>query len=390
MRYVGEEDWILAAALPEIWYICSNEVAGNHNSNLSKMAIINDMRQRVLSKWSNVAISLFLGFAGCVLLSVGCKKSSGNDFFGATGKPMDVIVVLPQEYNTPEVKAHFAEAFGQPFFVLPQVEPMQNLMYTVEQNFSTMFKTMRNIIYVSIDPDKYSGPKVSVSKDDFASGQLLLHLKSNTIEGLYRILESRGANLSDLIYREELNRLSQDLERTYASKATASIEQEISGVTIRPRVDLEYLKAEKGFVWASNQGGLKEGRSDLIVYSFPMTDSKEVTFTRDYMMHKRDSIMQIHMPGQYEGSYMQTSQAIMPRIRHFELNGSYRMEMRGLWEMSGDMMGGPFISHALINDKTDEVVVAEVLVFKPNEKKRNLLMYHEASLLTFKLLDETN
>ena len=39
--------------------------------------------------------------------------------------------------------------------------------------------------------------------------------------------------------------------------------------------------------------------------------------------------------------------------------------------MEGDMMGGPFVSHAHLDEKNQRVVVAETFVYAPGTKKRN-------------------
>lgn len=319
------------------------------------------------------------------LTSCGKQKKGAGGLFGATGKPLEMIVILPQKYNQEEVKDSIRSVFGRPVMILPQVEPMQTLMFTTQENFTSMFKSMRNVLYVSIDPDKYSGPKITISRDDYAAGQIIIHAKAESLDGFYFLLHKRGEYLSQFIYSEELSRLSKNLETTYASAVTKMVEDSIGGVTINPQAKLEYVKGQKDFVWASDQGGLKTGRSDIVVYSFPYNGSEEVTFSVDYLMHKRDSVMMRNMHGQYPDSYMTTEKIITPILKKYKLNGRFRAEMRGLWAMEGDMMGGPFVSHAMLDAEQKKVVVAEVLIFHPHDLKRNLLLFNEASLYTFRL-----
>lgn len=55
--------------------------------------------------------------------------------------------------------------------------------------------------------------------------------------------------------------------------------------------------------------------------------------------------------------------------------------------MEGDMMGGPFVSHAHLDEKNQRVVVAETFVYAPGTKKAKLLRRGEASLYTFAWID---
>ena len=67
------------------------------------------------------------------------------------------------------------------------------------------------------------------------------------------------------------------------------------------------------------------------------------------------------------------------------VNGKYCGVLRGLWKMVGDMMGGPFVSHAFLDTKTQRVIVAEGLVYAPETTKRNYIRKIEAALYTARL-----
>ena len=43
---------------------------------------------------------------------------------------------------------------------------------------------------------------------------------------------------------------------------------------------------------------------NFVMYSYPYTDKD--TFTKDYFIHKRDSVMKANIPGEREGMYMAT------------------------------------------------------------------------------------
>jgi hypothetical protein len=62
---------------------------------------------------------------------------------------------------------------------------------------------------------------------------------------------------------------------------------------------------------------------------------------------------------------------------------------RGLWEMEGDMMGGPFVSHARVDRANGRVIVVEAFIYSPDKLKRNLMRQMEASLYTLRLPNES-
>jgi hypothetical protein len=57
--------------------------------------------------------------------------------------------------------------------------------------------------------------------------------------------------------------------------------------------------------------------------------------------------------------------------RTFTWNGNYVREMRGLWEVKVDFMGGPFISWTMVDEKRNRIVTAFGFVYAPKIGKRN-------------------
>ena len=70
------------------------------------------------------------------------------------------------------------------------------------------------------------------------------------------------------------------------------------------------------------------------------------------------------------------------------LNGKYCGAMRGLWRVEGDMMGGPFVSLARLDEQNNRVIVAEGFVYAPETEKRNYIRRIEAALYTLRLPGE--
>ena len=58
--------------------------------------------------------------------------------------------------------------------------------------------------------------------------------------------------------------------------------------------------------------------------------------------------------------------------------------LRGLWRVEGDMMGGPFVSHAQLDPSGQRVLVVEGFVYAPESNKANLIRRLEAALYTLR------
>ena len=317
-----------------------------------------------------------------LLLLSGCGGGAKKNVFGASGAPSTLIVVLPDSlYIDQAIKDSVTAAFARPVFVLPQNEPMQDVSFTPESKFTSLFSAMRNILMVSVDPTQYTRPSVNVVRDYFAKGQVILHARAESVSSLHTLLRVRGPQLSKYLYKEEIKRWDDYLEGTYSSAFARTVEDSIGGVTVNVPVEMDFIQTARDFAWASNMDQRK--RMDFVVYAFPYRDDH--TFTVDYLIHKRDSVMAANVRGQYEGSFMTTEKGVKPSFESFEdAGGAYRAEVRGLWAMEGDMMGGPFVMHAVVDGTGKRVVVAEAFVYAPGDKKRNLLLYPEAALWTLR------
>ena len=73
--------------------------------------------------------------------------------------------------------------------------------------------------------------------------------------------------------------------------------------------------------------------------------------------------------------------------RNITCNGHFVQEVRGLWRMENDMMGGPFVSYTQVDTLTNRVIVTEGFVYAPEKKKRQYIRELEAALQTLDMTD---
>jgi hypothetical protein len=145
---------------------------------------------------------------------------------------------------------------------------------------------------------------------------------------------------------------------------------------------------KKDFYWISNQNTTV--RQDIVIYSYPYTDKS--TFSKDYILAKRDSVMKINLAGEFEGSYMGTEYKYdPPTFKEVLVNKAYSAEIRGLWKIkNGGAMGGPFVSHTRLDEINQRVINIEGFVFAPGEKKANAMRQLEAIIYSAKLPQKFN
>jgi hypothetical protein len=138
----------------------------------------------------------------------------------------------------------------------------------------------------------------------------------------------------------------------------------------------------KDFSWVRYE--TPEISQGILIYTFPYTSDS--AFTLNYLLNKRDSFLRVNVPGPTKGSYMITERRVPVVFQVTRHNGNYAADLRGLWTVENDFMGGPFIMLAELDVSQQRVVVADGYVYAPSKNKRNLTRQVEAMVysLTFK------
>ena len=139
-------------------------------------------------------------------------------------------------------------------------------------------------------------------------------------------------------------------------------------------IGFNIVKKDSDFVWIRYDTPLIT--QNILVYTYPY--DSDSTFTSKFQLGKRNLIMRKNIPGPIPGSYMTTEMELPIDFNILKHNGNYASEMRGLWKLENDFMGGPFISLSVLDGSRRRVVTIEGNVYAPKNNKRNYLRQCEA------------
>jgi hypothetical protein len=301
----------------------------------------------------------------------------------ATGTAYEIVASVDRGEWNGELGDLIKADLASDIPMLPQSEPSFRIMYAEPGRFGSLLRYVRNIFIVDIDPAKYTQVALHYERNKWARGQVVLMMDAPDRQSVISFFEKNGGRISKFFSKVEMNRATMLVA---GSAPTAPMDTLLRRLKVKMSLPYE-MKAVGGgdnFFWASDDG--KRGRSDIIVYDFPYTDPN--TFTPEYLIAKRDSVLKRNMPGGRPDSYMTTETLITPEYEPITFRGQYCGLMRGLWKMVGDLMGGPFVSIARVDEANGRIVVAEGFVYAPETKKRNFIRKLEASLYTLLLPSE--
>ena len=244
---------------------------------------------------ASLCVSLLL-----LLIGMGAC-SSGPALSRATGFAYEVVVVMDQEvWNGPAGEAVKSE-LASDVPGLPQYEPSLKITYVPPKDFSGLFEYVRNILVVTIDSTRYTKVSLGYENDVWARGQVVLTMRAPNAKSIVEFSETNKNALVDFFVKEEIDRAVGQLKEEYSSVVMENLKSNLD-VELNAPANFIYYKDTTDFFWSSNNA--TTGRMDLVVYTFPYTDPD--TFTADYLVAKRDSVMKANLPGGHPGSYMQT------------------------------------------------------------------------------------
>lgn len=324
-----------------------------------------------MKKWS-----LYFSLMLVILTMASCKKGKNNLLTPiSSGRPYEVLVVSEDKsWTSPDSALYHALDTDVPG--LPQPERSFRISHVIPQHFDRVLRIFRNIIIVDIQ-DIYTQPKFKYTRNVYAAPQMIMTIQAPNQEEFAEYVQKNSQVIVDFFTRAEFNRQINLLKEKHNQEISAKVGSMFDCDIWMPN-ELSSYKVGKDFFWASSP------MNDLnfVIYSYPYRDNR--TFTKEFFCQKRDSVMKINIPGEREGMFMATDSMLVD-VKNISVVGDYAFEARGLWEMTNDMMGGPFVSHARVDRANGRVVVVEGFVYKPEKLKRNLMRLLEAALYTLKL-----
>ena len=325
-------------------------------------------------------VTYYLGIALAVLSFASCRNGGKSIITPvSSGRPYEVMVVADDKcWMSPDSALFHVLDTDVPG--LPQPERSFRISRVRPDAFNRSVRLFRNIIIVDIQ-DIYTQPKFKYTRDAYSSPQMIMTIQAPNQQEFADYVSKNGQVIIDFFTRAEMNRQVKLLEKKHSELISTKVKS-LFDCDIWMPVELESYKVGKDFLWASSN------LNDLnfVMYSYPFRDKN--TFTKEYFIHKRDSVMKVNLPGEREGMYMETSDSIFLTTRNIAVKGDYAFEARGLWDMKNDAMGGPFVSHVRVDREHARVIVVEGFVYNPGKLKRDQIRKLNAALYTLQLPSE--
>lgn len=308
-------------------------------------------------------------------LMTSCNSDKGGVLLPTvTGAAYDLLIVgNPNDWKQEGGKTLY-DVFDDDTPGLPQSEPLFNISFIPESQFDRVLKPARNIVMFTVDDKLYTQGRVSYIKNRWARIQAIIQITAPSQEELKKVAEEHKTEMIDFLVNTEYQR-SLEFYRRYSNGKSRQLVMDSVGIGLSVPDFINKSKGGTNFAWLSN--GSLDSRQDIVAYRIPYRSESD--FSLERLLTVRDSIMKCYIEGPSEGSYMATElKNYEPVHRVMRVDGRYCVEIRGLWRVEGDFMGGPFVSRSYYDEKNNDIVTVETFVYAPQHKKRNKIRLMEA------------
>ncbi|MBQ2173478.1 MAG: DUF4837 family protein [Bacteroidales bacterium] len=324
-------------------------------------------------------ISRLMVLVACVLSLAGCKQGDKKNLLpNVSGKAGEVLVVIEREQWEGNLGVAIRDVLAMDTPYLAQREPLFNLSNVPPGSFNSMFKMHRNMLLININPQNQTNGVV-YKNNMWAQPQALVQINAADADEALALFNEASATISEFFEQSERDRIIAN-SKLYEESALREPVRKVTGGILHFPTGYRCRKFTDSFVWIADEKQYVQ--QYVMIYRYPVPAEGDV-FSVENIINTRNRVMQDNVPGMFEGSYMTTSTAQEPTTRSLRYRGRDFMETRGFWEVHGDFMGGPFVSHSFYSPDGKDIIVLEAFVFAPRYDKRQYLRQVEALLYSF-------
>jgi len=302
------------------------------------------------------------------------KKSSYRQ--SSVGNINSLQVLTTDELWYDVVGEEIRNIFAAPTEGLPQEEPLFYINQMDPSTFSGFIKSNRLFLHVTIAKEN----KVTIAKDPYARPQTGVIITGKTKEDLVNLISDNQEKILAAFHKSEIKERQR---RTAISPKKIDSLKERFGLSIQ--MPSAYRTAHKGadFYWL-RKDLKKTGSTNILIYEAPLTAITNDSLALGEILKIRDSIGGNLLPVEDNGKFG-TDYDYSPNFYGIELDGKFTYLTKGVWDVKGEFMAGPFINYAVRDEKNNRYLIIEGFTFAPSERKRNLQFELESIILSSKI-----
>ena len=311
---------------------------------------------------------------------VSCNNNETKEAYKqkSVGNINSLQILITDELWDDTVGEEIRNYFAAPTEGLPQVEPLFSINQMDPSTFSGFIKSNRLFLHVTIGKED----KFTLVTNEYAKPQTGAIITAKTKQGLIKLIAENQEEIIEAFFKSEIKERQR---RTSISPLVIDSLKERFGLSIK--MPSAYRIAHKGadFYWI-RKDLKKTGSTNILIYEVPLNSISSDSNALREILTIRDSIGGYHLPVEDNGRFG-TDYSYSPNFYITELDENFAYKTKGVWDVKGEFMAGPFLNYAVKDEKNNRYLIIEGFTFAPAERKRNLQFELESIIKSAKIND---
>lgn len=359
------------------------------------------LQNRIISAFV-LCLAVLFSISACSSNEDGDKpSSSGRLLPQASLVPHEILVVIDEDQWQGLLGQAIRDVFARPMPGLPQSEAWFKLRQIKPSDLRGFLKRYPNIIFaftldnkskssevlktmfstdalktIQGNPDRYRMTK----KDEFARGQEVLYLFGKTETELIGRLYTQQEELLNYFNTIERNRYIKEFASVKINKVLRDQIAKKYDISLKLPAGYEVAKQDDNFLWLR----LLDQKVDKSMWLTWKPYKSKQDFAPDSILAFRNEVVKNYVWGDDSTSYMRLEMREPIESDEVNFNGSYGVQVRGLWRLEKIIMGGPFVGLAFVDEARQRFYYLEGFTYAPGQDKKAAISELEAMLWSAK------
>lgn len=352
-------------------------------------------------------ISIFLGLIFLASCSEEVAKKLEN-LPRALGKSNEIIVLCDQNMWDGPVGDSIVYYYQSAYPIMPSPEPVFDLRhfsyqdidgeslrkqlrtYMVVCNLSDTESKITQMVRKDMGEERYRRAledpefKSSVGKDKWARGQMIIYLFANNDESLIQNIKQSFPAIAKRVNTHDENQIKSTAYVTGVNIATNNKILDKFEVNMQIPADFVIAKEdeEERMLWLRKD--TKDATLNIVIEKLNYKDESQ--FSSDQVKSVINDFGKKHISSTESNTYLQVNDEDLPLFQYERrINDNYTSEVRGIWEMVNDFMGGPFAAYMIHDSTRNEVLLINTFIYAPGKTKRNMMQELEYVVKSVKI-----
>ncbi len=331
------------------------------------------------------------------------KESRRKDLLPrAKGEADEIILVVDSAQWVEDslgIGATLRKTFMAPMLGLPQDESLFNVNKVSPQKLNSVLKSAKNMVFVTTLDSKtidsrilqkyFTSQSLNQIKQDstlfmrtrrnlFAKGQTVMFLFSSSEKQLAKKINDNRSRIREYFESSARGIIKEKLLKSSQKSLTQRIKENHNIEFLIP-YGWEKARDVKNFLWLRKIDAKTE--QSIFIYYEPYTDRGIFNQIGEF----RDKITRKHLyDGENPDVHIARQEIIPVFTERVNFNEHFAVKARGLWKISDNSRGGPFVSYTIVDEAEGLVYYVEGYVDSPGTAKKHLIRELETILSTFK------